>query len=365
MAKKIIKLTTKILLVLLVILIVVVGGYVGYVSAQYYRLDDQLVLDVSNNNANTIDVNNEYMIVTYNVGFGAYDHDFSFFMDSGQMLSGEKVSGTQAKATNKEVAEANTNGSIALVKAINPDFLFLQEVDITANRSHFIDQYALFRQELATSATTMALNFHSAYLFYPLNDPIGKTVSGISTFSSYQISESTRYQLPIDNSFPNRFFDLDRCILVTKIKTNTTKDLVLINVHLSAYDEGGIIRALQLEVLKDLMIEEKDNFVIVGGDFNHDIADSMNLFPTMQEVPNWVFDFPKEALPEGYTIASATNVGTCRSTDMAYTEGVNYSVVIDGFIVNNLISVTSITNVDNDFLYSDHNPVQMVFGLVG
>ena len=55
---------------------------------------------------------------------------------------------------------------------------------------------------------------------------------------------------------------------------------------------------------------------------------------------------------------------TCRSAEMAYTEGVNYTVVIDGFLVSNNVQIDSIQNIDTDFLYSDHNPVEMKFTLI-
>ena len=52
---------------------------------------------------------------------------------------------------------------------------------------------------------------------------------------------------------------------------------------------------------------------------------------------------------------------------MAYKKDVNYSVVLDGFIVSDNIRVTGVTNIAQDngelFLYSDHNPVQMKFVL--
>nr|HPN61093.1 endonuclease [Bacilli bacterium] len=137
---------SKTLMITLVTLILVMGAYVAYVSIQYHRLDDELVLNVHNNNSQIVDVNNEYVIMTYNIGFGAYNHDFSFFMDTGEMLSGEKMKGTKAKAEDKRVVENNTNGAIELVKTVEPDFLFLQEVDVAANRSYFVDQYALFSQ---------------------------------------------------------------------------------------------------------------------------------------------------------------------------------------------------------------------------
>lgn len=49
------------------------------------------------------------------------------------------------------------------------------------------------------------------------------------------------------------------------------------NVHLSAYDKGGVYRKKQLQQLNSFLEVEyqKGNYVVCGGDFNHDIANSM------------------------------------------------------------------------------------------
>nr|MCR5741178.1 hypothetical protein [Gammaproteobacteria bacterium] len=58
---------------------------------------------------------------------------------------------------------------------------------------------------------------------------------------------------------------------------------------------------------------------------------------------------------------ASVNCSTCRAAEMPYTKGVNYEVVIDGFIVSDNISVDLIYNIDGGYLYSDHNPVYMEF----
>jgi len=365
MVRRIIKITSRCLLILLGFILVVVGGYVGYISVQYYRIDDETAIVPETNQTGLLDVTDQYVITTYNIGFGAYDPEFSFFMDSGEMLTGEKIHGASGKAKNLEVVNTNTDGAIATVSAFDPDFLFFQEVDVKANRSYGVDQLAEIRANLTGYGSVFAENFHSAYLFYPFHDPIGKTQSGIVSFSKYQIDSAVRHQLPIDDSFPNKFFDLDRCFLLTRISTSSGIDLVLINIHMSAYDAGGLVRQAQLAALNVILEAEKDNYVIVGGDFNHDIAGSINLFPTEQKVPVWVYVLTQADLPEGYRFATANNVGTCRSSDMPYDPGVNYQAVIDGFIVNDKITTVSVTNIENDYLYSDHNPVKLTFGLNG
>ena len=144
------------------------------------------------------------------------------------------------------------------------------------------------------------------------------------------------------------------------------KELVLINTHMSAYDEGGFIRKQQLKLLNEVLKEEYDkgNYVIVGGDFNHDIAGTKEVFNSNQNVPEWVFELDDSDLTAGYTFAIADNsreVATCRSTDMPYIEGENYMASLDGFIVSDNIKDFRAENMDTNFISSDHNPVSLYF----
>ena len=135
---------------------------------------------------------------------------------------------------------------------------------------------------------------------------------------------------------------------------------------MSAYDEGGKIREKQLDMLLTFMEGEynKGNYVIAGGDWNHDIADSINTFTSKQKVPEWVKEINESELPEHFSFAKNTSVATCRSTDMPYEKGVNYTVVLDGFLVSDNIQIDSIENIDTNFEYSDHNPAYMTFTLL-
>lgn len=356
--------------IVLLVIILIIGGYLGYIVLQYSRYDEIVVLDVDRNSEwNTVSLHKEYSISTYNIGFGAYNQEYSFFMDEGYMLDGTYVSGKYAKARSKDIVLSNTSGAIGTIKELNADFMLFQEVDKEANRSFKVNQYKMLMDDFGDYSSVYASNFHSAYLLYPFNDPIGKTEAGIVTMSKYKIQNAERYKLPIDESFPTKFFDLDRCFMITRYKVSEGKELVIINVHLSAYDEGGVYRKKQLELLNKVLKEEREkgNYVIAGGDFNHDIAGSINSFATKQKVPEWVYVLKDSDLAEGYHFESNKDYPTCRSTDMPYEDGVNYSVVIDGFIVSDNVSVKGVRNVlqgdDELFLYSDHNPVEMKFVL--
>lgn len=352
---------------LLLFLALLAGGYVVYMQVQYYRIEDNQVIATENNREERIKSGRAYTLMTYNIGFGAYSDDYTFFMDTGEMKDGTKTAGTSARAKSKEEALTNTEGSVGLLKAENPDFIFVQEADEKATRSYGINQVELLKEAFPGYASAFACNFHSAYLFFPFHEPHGSVQAGMLTFGKYRISESIRRQFPVDNSFITKFTDLDRCFMVSRVPLENGKELLLINLHLSAYDEGGKIRAEQLALLNQVFEEEREkgNYVIAGGDFNHDIADSVESFPSEQKVPGWVFQLDDPQLAEGYHFVKAENAAetpTCRGADIPYEKGVTYTVIVDGFIVSDGIKARA-ENVDGEFRYSDHNPVKLTFEL--
>ena len=127
------------------------------------------------------------------------------------------------------------------------------------------------------------------------------------------------------------------------------------------------MRAQQLELLRDVMEEEyeKGNYVIVGGDFNHALYGTEHTFESRQQFPGWVQTLTDADLPEHFSFVAADNgfeVATCRGADIPYEPGVNYTTVVDGFIVSDNVAASA-ENVDADFAFSDHNPVALTFKL--
>ncbi|MEG0178144.1 MAG: endonuclease [Oscillospiraceae bacterium] len=365
--KKAIKIILRIVLILLLVLILAVGGYVLYVQMQYYRIEDNAPLDIINPASQQIEKGKEYSAVTSNIGFGAYDHDYTFFLDTGTMKDGTKTVGTHGRASGKEAARRNTDNAVAALQKLKANFYLVQEVDTNSTRAYHINQMEALTKAMPSHSASFALNFHSAYLAYPFLDMHGKTEAGLLTLSDKAIAEAWSRSYPVDNSFFTKFFDLDRCFAVSRLPIKDGTELVLINSHMSAYDKGGTIRAQQLSMLNDVLAEEraKGNYVIVGGDFNHALGGTVDAFPSAQQIPPWVFEFSDKDLPEGFRVATAENdheVATCRGCDIPYTKGTTYVTVVDGFIVSDNISAKA-ENIDEDFVFSDHNPVKLTFTL--
>ena len=363
-----------VMLSVVLVLALIVGGYVVYLEASYFRIEDVKYLETQANPTSRVMVGTEYSITTFNIGFGAYSQGFSFFMDEGMMADGTKTKGTSSRALSEEEVVNNTNGAISLVSGKNAsDFYFFQEVDTDSSRSFYFNQQDKIEKSFSGYGSAFASNFHTGQLFYPLNQPIGKINSGILTLSRFNMDYTVRRSFPVTKNFIEKHFDLDRCFTVTKLPVyGSNKNLVLINVHLSAYDEGDI-RSEQLKVLYDFMdieYNKNGNYVIVGGDFNHSLAGDAGVFKNKMEIPAWLRNLPEEFSEAkfaslGYKINYdlSSTIGTCRDSSTHYEEGVNLEVVLDGFITSANVQVVKTSTIDGDFKNSDHNPVRMTFKL--
>lgn len=359
----------RVLVGLIAILVVIVIGYVGYMQAHYYRIKDNKVLAVHNNQNSELVRNKSYSAMTYNVGFGAYDQKYSFFMDTGEMKDGTKTQGKYGTAKSKSIVLKDTNGVIQTVKKENPDFMLFQEIDTNSTRSFHVNQVQRVENSLNDYGNVFANNFHSAFLFYPFNNPHGAVQSGLFTLSKYNIQSAMRRKYYITSKFITKFTDLDRCFVVLTIPVKGGHKLILINSHMSAYDKGGTSRKKQLKLLSSVMRSEyeKGNYVICGGDFNHALGRKyLHYFKSAQKVPSWVSVLTQKQLNNSkmkiVTANNASKVPTCRGTDIPYKKNYTYTTVVDGFLVSPNVKASA-KNINTNFAYADHNPVKLTFSL--
>lgn len=371
-----------VLVVILVPLLIVIG-YLLYVILSYHRIGN-VELDVKDGAKNQVlEKEKELSLTSYNIGFGAYSDDYTFFMDTGIDKDGNKTQGEHGKAISLDAVKKNTEGSLKTIESQSSDFIALQEVDLDSDRSYHFDQQAYFEDNLNGYDSTFAIDFDSAYLFYPFHDPHGKSKSGLSTLSRYDIRKADRKEYTIATGF-SKYMDLDRCFSVNRMEVDGGKEFVLINSHMSAYDEGGLIRDRQMKELYSFMKEEYDkgNYVLTAGDFNHDLLTNNPLYPQYtrenypfkeqidQGYPDWVSFFYDEkgesSFNDGFTVYAADNEPSCRDADVVYQKGSTFVSTLDGFILSDnikAISVNTSKTGENGFAYSDHQPTTLRFML--
>lgn len=346
-------------------LALVVAVYLAYVVLSYKRLPDNLELTVTNardgeSAQSPVQIGQEYCIVTYNIGFGAYIPQFSFFMDGGEF----------SVAESEESVLSTVRGAASYVAGtMDSDFVLWQEVDLDSTRSYHVDEYEEIQEFYRDYSMTFAVNYDSAFLFYPLTQPHGKSKAGLAVMSRFPIESALRRSFPISSSF-SKFLDLDRCYSINRIPVEGGKYLCLINLHMSAYGSSDEIRQGQISMLCEDMQREyaAGNYVICGGDFNHDLK---ALTDDGCERESWAYPFPREQLPEGFRFClddfsdqeRAAMHDSARNADEAYNPETTYTVTLDGFIISDNVKCTWYENVDLQYRYSDHDPVYMRFVL--
>lgn len=346
------------IVIILGILLLIVGGYLFYVFKSFDRVPDRLYLDTATTGSYSYFQDNEvintgkaYNFLTYNIGFGAYTPDYSFFMDGGKY----------SWALSEEGLMANMCEITELINNSGADFIMLQEVDVDGTRTYHLNELELLNTLVKGYYYNYGTAYDSPFLFYPFWQPHGANKAVQVTYSKAPISESVRRSLPISESI-SRVIDYDRCYIVSKIPCANEKKLVLYNVHLSAYTDDESLKEAQLSMLFEDMENEYrlGNYVICGGDFNQNLKTD-----DWENVPNWARPFPKEMIPEGFSLAiefaDPKNIehNSCRDANEPYNPDTTYTVTPDGFIVSDNVRVNFYSNTNSSYKYSDHDPVFM------
>ena len=351
----------KVALCVLLALVVLAGGYFAYVMISYHRIGDQ-ELTVRSDTDEKIAAETDYTLVSWNIGFGAYEPDYGFFMDKG----------TQSWAWSEDRLRANIAGIADTLKEYDADLLLLEEVDTNSTRTYHVNELELLQNALTQYPTSaFAQNYDSPFLFYPITQPHGRSRSGIWTASKFAATSASRVSLPVETGL-TKFLDLDRCYSVTRLPVENGKELCLYTFHLSAYTSDGKIATEQLELLLDDMQAEyeKGNYAIAGGDFNKDLPEggSEQYFGVSTEGHNWAQPIKRELFENRpltlcAPIDEENPVASCRYADGPIHDG-QLRVIVDGFIVSDNVSVAEARVLDDGFAHSDHNPVRLSFRLL-
>ena len=347
----------KAVLILLLIVVIAFGAFLGFLTATEYKPADTETLELRTLSPDAAPVPDEELtILSWNIGYAGLGREQDFFMDGG----------SHARPGSAEIVNRYLDGIRSSISDQNADLVLLQEVDIDCARTYGIDETTA----LIRNTGVHALNYSCPFVPLPLppQTPMGKVHSGLFTTTDYVISEAERIALPCPFSWPLSTANLKRCLLVSRLPVEgSDRELVLVNLHLEAYDDGEG-KAAQTRQLMGLLQEEyeKGNYVIAGGDFNQAFPGSMELYPNnhpdLWEIPL----LEEDSLPEGFRYVSDLSTPSCRLLNQPYnpadTENTQH-YVIDGFIVSPNITVSAVETLDLGFENSDHNPVLMTVNL--
>ena len=251
------------------LLLLYVGGVLSYGTLHDWVPEKEAPL--KNTGAEAIPVIEDSLLsfVTWNLGFGGLGEESEFFFDHGNMYFSL---GRMVRAP-KEAIEKNNEGVAQFANTTAADFFLFQEVDFHSKRSYFANQHEMVTAKQPSYSAYFATNYRSPLVPIPVFEPwhlYGEVESGLGTYSKYQPYESVRLQLPGAFPWPVRLFQLDRCVALHRFRVKGGKELVVMNVHNSAYDADGSMKRQQMEFLKALLLQEYDagHYVVVGGDWN-------------------------------------------------------------------------------------------------
>jgi endonuclease/exonuclease/phosphatase family metal-dependent hydrolase len=284
-----------------------------------------------------------FTIITYNIGY----------------LSGLDNAATSniASQLSKSFYDENLETAVAALKLYNPDFIGFQEIDIASKRSYYVNQVTELANKLGFSAALIGINWDKNYVPFPLS-PIsaqfGRTLAAQAVLSRFPITQSARIVLEQlkNKPFYYKAFYLDRIAQVAQIDVSG-KPLIIINVHLEAFDEAT--RASQTIKVKELAESYADKHpVLLIGDFNSSLNRASETNPSIKLL------LESDKLKSAFSIEqlkSKNNIGTYPSDELTYTfDYIFYNSTRIEFIESRVITEAKTA--------SDHVPIMVRFRLL-
>jgi endonuclease/exonuclease/phosphatase family metal-dependent hydrolase len=290
-------------------------------------------------------------VISWNIGYAALDADQDFFMDGGKLV----------RPRSDESVKANLAGIREYIAASGADALLIQEADYRSRRSYYINELNSLAENFEGQAA-YAPNFRCIFVPFPVPRFIGPVDTGLLTLSRFTVTEARRYSLSVPFKWPVRIANLKRCLLTERIPVEgAAADLVLVNLHLEAYDNSGG-RESQTRELMELLFREyrQGNYVIAGGDFNQNFPGIDEKLFALKNTkyfkpgvlsesdlePLWRFAF--DPLVPSSRLLNEPYSGDYETTQL---------YAIDGFLISPNVEIISVKTDDAQFRYSDHNPV--------
>lgn len=344
----------KIAVIALGAVVLLAAAAIGTLTALEYRPAPQQPAEIVTPVQQAQPAAQSLTLYTWNIGYAGLGKDSDFVMDGGSMVN----------PPSQQVVEANLSAITDFMRSHPADAWLVQELDINSVRTGGINQYASVQSALGFSGA-FAYNYRCAFVPFPV-PPIGRVQSGLATFTAAAMQpDATRVALHCPFDWPVRVANLKRCLLVTRTPVaGTDRELVLINLHLEAY-ESGEGRAAQTRELVTLLEAEyaKGNYVIAGGDFNQNFPGAEDFYPLQPDCAWHPGQLEESDLSAGWRYAADLDGSTCRLLNAPYTPSAQ-QFVIDGFILSPNVELLSVETVPLHFEHSDHNPVRLQVNLL-
>jgi endonuclease/exonuclease/phosphatase family metal-dependent hydrolase len=341
----------------LVILAVLIyfSGLLITSSISDYRPENRTILRLQPHEQEPFITDDTLSLLSWNIGYAGLGKETDFFYDGGRMV-------IPPKHLFREYYES----ILMQIQAFDSiDLILLQEIDTFSSRSYYQNQYRDVATSLHSHQGIFVKNYDSRFVPVPVHQPMGRVVSGLSLFTRLPLTEAEQIVFNENYVWPTRLFMPDRCFLAATIPVNHAISLIVINLHLSAFDDGKL-RNAQLGKVSDFMKTAwmKGHYVLAGGDWN------MN--PHEGDFKGFLsgdktFSIPllsaSSAFDSSWHISFDPGFPTNRDVAAPYSSGETPTTIIDFFIASPNIEVIEVKTLYDEFRYSDHHPVYLRFRL--
>lgn len=289
-------------------------------------------------------VGRELTVSTWNLGYAGLGADSDFVADRGKHLFPPSRAATRR----------NLDGILAMASELKSDIAFYQEVSDASPLSFWApldrrlrhlhsDKLYLFQRDIATRL-----------LVWPL-----RICHGLVMATSIRPQAVETIPLPLEPAPTMGLIRRQYALQLARLSgSGGQAGWSVINLHLSAFDEGNL-RQDQLRAAINLAAAEyaMGRHVVMGGDWNLALVARELSSAEEAHALFWLRPFPREILPEGWRIATPAESPTVRTNHQPYVAGVNPTATIDGFLVSPNVEIVSVAARNTGFLMSDHQPV--------
>ena len=306
-----------------------------------------VTVEPQGNGTVNIATGDQITVTAWNIGYAGLGAESDFVADGGDSYL----------PPNRQAVDKNIAGITENLNSLPSDFFILQEVAGPSRLTRGANPLRAVNETLAERHNHFSSDFTLRYTPPPFAPKHG-------LYSSTAVPGITpeTFNLPLEPGYILGAAKRRYHIQVLRAPF-PGGEWTIINLHLSAFDDGANIRRQQLRAVLDFAEEEyaKGRFVVMGGDWNLELARPDRPYTTIEEDLFWLHAFPLKELAEGWQIAVDETTPTVRTNERPYVPGENFTTVIDGFVVSPNVRVETVTTRDTDFQYTDHQPVTGTF----
>lgn len=161
-------------------------------------------------------------VMTWNIRFGAAR--MAWFGDA----CGDRVILTDAELM------TNLDALATYLNTIDPDILFLQEIDVESKRTGYVDQVQWVLDHTALNYGAYASMWQVQFI---PSDGLGRMDTGNAVLSKWPIVDAVRHQLALrgDQDALTTLFYLRRNVLETRIEMDAATTFYAVDVHATAF----------------------------------------------------------------------------------------------------------------------------------